>query len=344
MAAVLNGYYDIPTGSNFTPHHTNTTSLIMATDYIIFIHGVNTRKKDFFEKQAMNMFAQIKKNVNSDLRNLKPVILFWGDIAEKSIDFLLYGLDKSPTWEEFRFREFREQQVINFVGDAVLYLSRNVSVQMINQMTVQALDHMELTLDQLKSMSPKDGDRLHLVTHSWGAVILFDIMFAARWEDETLDESIRQSVNNIRTGFFGVGNSDIKNCGIPIASIHTMGSPISLFNLLNASGAKSFNLTPKLKDLLSSLHIETGKPLPWCNYAHPGDPIAYPLKGVMDLSLGEARDFVKINDIVTNTFSLIPKESLLHILRGGDAHSSYWNERSVIKNIGDVIKDVNRLG
>jgi hypothetical protein len=315
----------------------------MATDYIIFIHGVNTRKQNLFTQQATQMFDQIKGHINPDeSREIVPVILFWGDVAEKSINFLLNGLDKSPMWDKFWFREFREKQVINFVGDAALYLSRSVSIQMINQMTAQALQQMGLVLEQLKNMSPENGDRLHLVTHSWGTVILFDIMFADRWEDDDLDENIRQTVNNIRAGFFGVGNSDIKNLGIPLASIHTMGSPIALFNLLNASGAQSFNLTPKLKDFLISLHSKMGKSLPWYNYAHPGDPIAYPLKGVMDLSLDEAKKFVHIEDIVIPTNPLIShfgqtKASILSILWGGDAHGSYWTNKSVIKIIGNVI-------
>jgi hypothetical protein len=220
----------------------------MATDYIIFVHGVNNRVKADFQRQAMDTFAQIKASMNPDSpRVLKPVILFWGDIAEDSIDVLLGGLNDSPTWKDFWFKEFREMQIINFVGDAALYLSRNVSVQMIEQMTAQALEQMGLNLDEMKNKSIQDDDRLHLVTHSWGTVILFDIMFADRWEDPQLPLGIRTSVDNIRSAFFGIGKPEIKNSGIPISSIHTMGSPISLFNLLNASGAKSFNLTPKLK-------------------------------------------------------------------------------------------------
>jgi hypothetical protein len=40
-------------------------------------------------------------------------------------------------------------------------------------------------------------------------------------------------------------------------------------------------------------------PLPWQNYAHPGDLIAYPLTGAMKLSLEDAIKFVSIKDIVT---------------------------------------------
>lgn len=313
----------------------------MATDYIIFIHGVSNRVQANFERQAMDTFAQIQARINpNSSRTIKPVILFWGDVAAKPINFLMEGLDASPTWNQFWFKEFRKTQVINFVGDAALYLSRNVSVEMIKQMTAQALAQMGLTLDRIKHNSQQNGDRLHLVTHSWGTVILFDIMFADRWEDPNLSADIHESVNNIRSSFFGVGKPDIKNFGMPIASIHTMGSPIALFNLLNASGARSFNLTPKLKEFLSSLYEKTGKPLPWWNYAHPGDPIAYPLKGVMDLSLDTAKKFVTIEDIITpgNPLFQLFSQSIFSIIQGGEAHASYWNSPSVINTIGQVIQ------
>ncbi len=312
----------------------------MATDYIIFVHGVKTRDPDEFNRTAMNMFAQMEPYLQPDSsRIFKPVTLFWGDIAKKSTDLILNALEDSPTWKQFWFQKFRTEQAIPFVGDAALYLSRHVSVQIIKQMTAQALEQMGLKLDEIQQKSKQDGDRLHLVTHSWGTVILFDIMFATRWEDVSLEPDIIKFVSNLRSCFFGVGNPEITNLGIPIASIHTMGSPISLFNLLNASGAKSFNLTPELKKFLSSLYQITGKPLPWFNYTHPGDPIAYPLKGVMDLSLGDANEFVTIEDIITPTNSWLQffDQNIISIIQGGEAHASYWTNELVSKTIGQVI-------
>lgn len=313
----------------------------MATDYIIFVHGVKTRERDEFNRTAMNMFAQMEPYLQLDSsRIFKPVTLFWGDIAKESTDLILNALQDSPTWNQFWFQKFRTEQVIPFVGDAALYLSRHVSVQIIKQMTAQALTQMGLNLEEIQQNSIQDGDRLHLVTHSWGTVILFDIMFATRWEDVSLEPDIIKFVNNLRSCFFGVGKPEINNLGIPIASIHTMGSPISLFNLLNASGAKSFNLTPELKKFLSSLYQKTGKPLPWCNYTHPGDPIAYPLKGVMDLSLGNANEFVTIEDIITPTNSWLQffDQNIISIIQGGEAHANYWTSELVSKKIGQVIQ------
>lgn len=317
----------------------------MATDYVLFVHGVNNRSEEAFHQQALQLFERIKAGVNPDAgRTLKPVVLFWGNVSQDSIKLLFEGLNAASSWKQFWFQNLRNQQVIPFVGDAALYLSRTVSTQIIEQMTQQALKQMGLSLEAVQSKSPVQGDRaqdrLHLVTHSWGTAILFDILFASRWEDDKLSAETRQAVQNIRSSFFGVGDPAIKDLGLPIASIHTMGSPIALFNLINVSGGKSFDLTPNLKMLLSTLYAATHKPLPWLNYAHPGDPIAYPLEGIMPLTLDAAIQYVQIQDIITPTaFWEKPlSQTLIPLLWGGDAHASYWQMASVAKTIGSAIQ------
>jgi hypothetical protein len=310
----------------------------MATDYILFIHGVNTRDKDVFYKAAQSMFARIQSSVKDPSRVLEPIYLFWGDIGTVATKSLLAGLKASPHWNQFWFQNLRTEQILPFVGDGALYLSRSISAEIVRQIAKQALDQMGFTLENMKTWA--GGDRLHLVTHSWGTVILFDILFAPRWEAEDLDAEIRQSVQNIRTGFFGLGSARDRNFGIPIASIHTMGSPIALFNLINLNHGHNFNLTPNLKLLLESLYKRTNnQPLPWRNYAHPGDPIAYPLEGVMPLLLGDDIDKVQTEDIITaSNFLMQPfSQSLLPLVNGGKAHGSYWTSQKVANTIAQVI-------
>lgn len=315
----------------------------MSTDYILFIHGVNTRNKNNFETQANLMFQDIKANITNTSRTLKPVTLFWGDIAEPSTEILRGGLESSSKWKEFWFKDLRTDQVLPFVGDAAMYLSRFVSSEIVRKITNQAIEQIGLSLEELKN--PPEGDRLHLVTHSWGTVILFDVLFASRWEDPSplVSEETRKLVDNLRRGFFGIGSSaEERNCGIPLASIHTMGSPIALFNLINIQGGNSFNLTPKLKEFLEALQKKTGKPLPWNNYAHPGDPIAYPLEGLilLFLDLEEPQSLVNVEDIMSPTSWIGGAfgQTILPIINGGKAHGSYWKERKVAQQIGKVIQ------
>ncbi|NJM77397.1 MAG: hypothetical protein HC852_18450 [Acaryochloridaceae cyanobacterium RU_4_10] len=310
----------------------------MATDYVLFIHGVNVRNRAAYETQARAMFQTIKATLNNPSRTLKPVILYWGNVGEPSTNALLRGLESSSKWKDLWFQDLRRTQVLPFVGDAAMYLSRYISSATVQQIANQAFEQMGLPLEEL--INPPAGDRLHLVTHSWGTVVLFDILFATRWEDPDLFPSVRDLVGNIRLGFFGVGSATEKNYGIPLASIHTMGSPIALFNLINVGGPVSFDLTPKLQEFLEALQAKMQKPLTWKNYAHPGDPIAYPLEGVMPLLLDKAQKLVDIEDLMSPSGLIggLFGQTIFPILNGGKAHGSYWTEPKVARAIGKVIQ------
>ncbi len=316
----------------------------MPTDYVVFIHGVNTHSEPGFRRDAEYLFDRIRSSVKNPSRDLKPIYLFWGNVSEEVTKLLLEGLKASPKWSDFWFQKMRTQQILPFVGDAALYLSRHVSAKLVRQISDQALQQMGLTLDELQSPPASGklrGDRLHLVTHSWGTVILFDILFAPRWDAAEVEPATRQNIDNIRAGFFGLGFQENQQFGIPVASIHTMGSPISLFSLINAAGGRSFNLTPKLKELLESLYgRRDGKPLPWRNYAHPGDPIAYPLAGVLPILLEGAQNTVQIEDIVIpgNCLMQLFSQTLLPLINGGDAHGSYWKSKEVATAIAQAIQ------
>ncbi|PSB18361.1 hypothetical protein C7B65_15825 [Phormidesmis priestleyi ULC007] len=306
----------------------------MPTDYILFVHGVKTRKQADFRALADSLFNRIKSSVGDQSRVLKPIVFFWGDLNQEAQDELLNGFKASPKWSDFWFQDFRTQQVLGFVGDAALYLSRHVGSQVVQRFEQDVLGVLQNTAP---------GDRLHLVTHSWGTVILFDLLFAARWEDTRLDPKIRQTVQQIRNTLFGL--PPVEGTGIPITSIHTMGSPISLFSLLTISGtlggASTHDLSPDLKNLLEQLYNLKKKPIPWRNFAHPGDPIAYPLEGVIPLLLNESSRYVQTQDVITDKGNFLNRpfqQRLIPVLWGGEAHGSYWSNEVVSQTIAEVIR------
>ncbi len=306
----------------------------MPTDYILFVHGVKTRKQADFRALADSLFNRIKSSVGDQSRVLKPLVFFWGDLNQAAQDELLNGFKASSKWSDFWFQDFRTQQVLGFVGDAALYLSRHVGSQVVQRFEQDVLGVLQNTAP---------GDRLHLVTHSWGTVILFDLLFAARWEDTRLDPKIRQTVQQIRNALFGL--PPVEGTGIPIASIHTMGSPISLFSLLTISGtlggASTHDLSPDLKSLLEQLYNLKKKPMPWRNFSHPGDPIAYPLEGVIPLLLNEASQYVQTQDVITDKGNFLNRpfqQRLIPVLWGGEAHGSYWDNVIVSQTIAEVIR------
>ena len=255
------------------------------------------------------------------------------------------GIEASPYWKRFWFREFRETVVLQFVGDAALYLSRYVGSKVADRIKDQALEGLS---------NSSEGDRLHLVTHSIGTVILFDILFSHRWDDASIPGY--QSVNAIRNVIFGIPPNPRQ--GIKLGSITTMGSPIAIFSLMdvdqsmqearNAQGRvlSTHDITPQLEQLLSSLHQAMNARLPWRNFAHPGDPIAYPLATLLpSLVDGESR-YLDIKDVVmhlTDWRDVLLKplsQTPLALIRGRAAHGSYWHSQQVAQKLVQTIHQV----
>jgi hypothetical protein len=318
----------------------------MATDYILFIHGVNTRRQREGKGYSDHLFSLIQnqaQKMNSGL-NLKPVELYWGDLNQGPEKRLREEIESSKDWDKFWFKDFRLNQLLQFAGDAALYISRYIGSQVVDSLLGQI---------QEKLAGYQENDRLHLVTHSWGTIILFDVLFASRWDDQNIPGY--QSVQTIRNTIFGIKPNPF--AGIKIGGLHTMGSPISIFSLIDAkqgvdeTGTESestHDITPRLQALLKSLGEDRqGKMLPWRNFAHPGDPIAYPLSVTLDKMVNGERKYLDIQDVITHNASLFDfltqpaSQTVLALLHGGDAHGSYWQSQEVAQKIAKEIAQLS---
>lgn len=310
----------------------------MATDHILFVHGVNTREERENSAYANRLIAELYNSVADGIK-LNPIPLYWGKVNEPAEHQLLAQLKAASAWEKLWFQEYRSKQVLQFAGDAALYISRYIGSKVVNELQRQAVN-------QLQGYQP--GDRLHLVTHSWGTVILFDVLFAARWDAAYLPEY--STARQIREFVFGVRPD--QEHGMTLASIHTMGSPIAIFNLINlkqgtnADGVQTntHDITQQLQQLLMYLYDKRRKKLPWRNYLHPGDPIAWPLETVMPQLVDGRQQYLDIRDIVTfnadfSDFLTQPfSQTPLALLHGGDAHGSYWESKEVARSIAETIR------
>ncbi|OUL23184.1 hypothetical protein BV372_30105 [Nostoc sp. T09] len=306
----------------------------MPTDYVLFVHGVKVHDQKEFERLSTILLNRIRDSISDKSRVVTPIFFFWGDLNLAAQRELVAGLKASPKWNDFWFRDFRTEQILEFVGDAALYLSRHVGTQVVQRFKDKALGVLK---------GGNTSDRLHIITHSWGTVILFDILFARRWEDLMLDAEVRESVKQLRNTLFGIDPNP--QSGIPIASIQTMGSPLALFSLLNISGnvngVSTHDLTPELSNFLEKLYTLRHKPLPWRNFAHPGDPIAYPLEGLKQMLLDHSATYVDIQDVISeqgNIFNRPFSQKLVPLLWGGEAHNSYWDNQLVGKTISEIIR------
>jgi hypothetical protein len=317
----------------------------MATDYILFNHGVNTRDERPQPNYADRLFELIEGYYNNPQgRTLKSIPLYWGNVGEEEEQELLKLYQSSSIWEKLWFLQFREKQLMQFAGDGALYLSRYCGAKVAEALEKQAIAG-------LKGYDPKE-DRLHIVTHSMGTVILFDILFSARWDPNYVPG--HDSVATIRRGLFGVSPKNTQ--GIRLGSISTMGSPIGFFSLTDvdqstedAKDSKgniicTHDITPRLEKLLDSLYKESGKKLPWYNFVHPGDPIAYPLEKLLPKLVDGKSRYIDIQDILIHTTHLTDfmaepfSQTLFALLHGGEAHHSYWQSEQVARQIAQVIE------
>lgn len=326
----------------------------MATDYVLFIHGVNTRSERENPKYADELFELMGKNVDKS-EELKKIPLYWGAVNKEGEEKLLCKLkSQDGCWQQLWFKQFRQTTLLQFAGDAASYISRTVGSKVVEKLNQDMLKGLENAGSQ---------DRLHLVTHSWGTVILFDVLFAERWNDPNIEAY--QSVQEIRSRFYGVEPNAQQ--GIRVSSIHTMGSPIALFSLLDVvKGEKqaagvleltelqaprraTHDIIPQLEALVNNLCQNlNGNKLPWRNYIHPGDPVAWPLNPLMYSLVDGLSQCVNVEDVITELKGfdylnlLFSQTPLALLLNGGHAHGSYFTSTKVAQKIVESIKEAAR--
>jgi hypothetical protein len=304
----------------------------MPTHHILFIHGVNVRRKDYAQALIDRICQPLHQGEQQTPPAIKFIPLYWSDIVEDFLSDLRQDVETSQQWSHFWFKQFRMNQLLRFSGDAALYISHHVGALAAEQLAQQALEGLK---------SYRSGDYLHLVTHSWGTVILFDMLFSQRWDrDDALPAS--STVENFRDLIFGIGAHPCQ--GMRLASVHTMGSPIPIFNLIHTVKPESaLNITSGLKTLLETTYPAEQK-LTWCNFSHPGDPIAWPLeKTVRRLTqtpVIEIRDEVIWGHGLLELIAQMLQHSFLALINGGNAHSSYWHSQKVADRIQHSIRSV----
>jgi hypothetical protein len=321
----------------------------MPTDYVLFIHGVNTRQPDYADKLINKL-----QSLSNPATPIHPLVVFWGDLADKQEVALLAENQRSDIWKKLWFAGLREQSLLSFTGDIALYLSHYIGAGVAARVAQQIAKLKDCTAE----------DRLHLVAHSLGTVILFDLLFSSRW-----DKSVRghNDVIATRNAIYGVTGSDPDpKQGIRLGSITTMGSPIGLFTLMDVEAPSvharsdpsmatgTHDITPSLVTLLHDLHQELGgNKLPWRNFIHPGDPIANPLQGILPALVDGERKYIDLQDIpvplaqvfkepiravLFDRMAWLLSKTPVSILDTVNAHNSYWRSSRVVGEIAQLIR------
>ncbi|BAU65276.1 hypothetical protein STA3757_26570 [Stanieria sp. NIES-3757] len=246
---------------------------------IFFIHGVATRDVKYANSLKMALKQELSRQGKVSPHFYSS---FWGNA--------LSDVDKMWSWIDIdlktvkqnhpeidlkdclKYREFRESFLSEFVGDMFTYLNERRGSEIRKLIAQQLIQFLQENSQEIE---------LHIITHSLGSVILWDILFAERFKPNDPAFEIRSLIRNL--------SDQSKQEQIYLKSITTMGSPILFFNtMLGVDSNKVREFANRNQNYL----------LKWLNIIHSSDIIAYPLKSSFCLN---ASDRFQLKDIYIDT-------------------------------------------
>lgn len=298
---------------------------------VLFIHGV----AEYQVKFAEPLKTLIQKEFSQRGQKLPHFHSgFYADIINnkgKIWNFIHQDVEKCKqenpyinTEDILRGQELRQGFISDFVGDAFTYLSHERGAKIRQSIT----EHLE---DFIKNHS--EEKELHIIAHSMGTVILWDMLFSDKFANGDAAFKFRSLINE----------------KVKLKSITTMGSPVILFNMLLGIEAEQVKLKCKLQEY----------PLRWLNIIHSSDMVAYPISSSLEIKAdsnlsvtdkfivdnannleGSVRKIINLPAIKTvGDITSINKILDLGAIAAGaaDAHIGYWNCPQTAKMITDHI-------
>jgi hypothetical protein len=276
---------------------------------VFFIHGVATRDAQYAEQ--LRVF--IRQDFNERRLPLPHFhASFWGNIL-RDIERMWNGIEQdlqelqreSPQAnldDIFRYRKFREGFLSQFAGDFLAYLNprRGVAIR-----KIIAEDLFNFLKD-----NPEETE-IHIIAHSLGSVILWDVLFSERFSDQDPAFDIRAMIDGLSQS-----SAMRKVC---LKSITTMGSPILFLNTM-------LDVRPeKIKEFAQRYHDEL---LRWINIIHSSDIVASPIRA--SLKLDSSKNLFFRDEYISTDANLAEKAAravgqldAAMALGISDAHGSY---------------------
>ena len=298
---------------------------------VFFIHGVATRTVQY----ADDLKVLLREEFTTRGEPIPQFhSSFWGDVLS-DVGKIWNGINQDlqtlktedpsvDIGEIFRYQQFRQGLLSEFVGDAFTYLNPERGAKIRELIADHLYDFIRL--------NPEASD-IHIVAHSLGSVILWDILFSDRFNDNDPAFKIRQIIK-------GLSHSS-ETRKVVLRSITTIGSPILFFNTM-------LGVTPEMLKTFFNKYQQ--QPLRWMNIIHASDIIAYPLRSSFNIepccnfffkdiylqtdannAEKTVRNFTKSTEkfiqAVGQLNAAIPAAiSQAPIIAGaGDAHIGYWN-------------------
>ena len=188
---------------------------------VFFVHGVATSDDTYADKLKKNLRDEFSKR-----KKLTPYFYAssWGGLLSKASQ--LWNFVQQDVYEFqdkynvnatdiFQYEEYRQFFISEFVGDLFTYLNSKWGCEIRKAIALQLREFLERYPEE---------DELHIIAHSLGGIILWDILFSDRFTEDDPVYEIRSLIKE-----FNVFPSERQ---ASLKSVTTMGSPILLFNLM----------------------------------------------------------------------------------------------------------------
>jgi hypothetical protein len=290
---------------------------------IFFIHGVATRNVQYADALQKSL-----KQASQKLNQPAPIFYasFWGNALsdmqkvwnyiDQDLQILKRENPQIEIKDSLRYRSFREDFLSQFAGDLFTYLNPQRGLQIRQTLAQQLIEFLK--------ENPTENE-LHIICHSLGTVILWDILFSDRFTNNDPAHTIRRIIRHL--------SENPTRRTVNLKTITTMGSPILFLNTMLAVNPQS------VKDF-SKKQGNSG--LKWLNLIDPSDLIAYPLKSSFELT---PTDNLKVQDIYVETdinmvamaARSLGQDMASMALEAGKAHEGYFHSPRVAELILDHI-------
>jgi len=280
---------------------------------IYFIHGVATRDASYANK-LIKLIEEECKRKNQIIpycyagfwgNVLKGTEKLWRDIEQELQTQKQKNSNFNPE-QSFRYQNFRKEYLSYFIGDAFSYLGSDQGTQIRRIIADQLID--------LVQAHPRESE-LHIVAHSLGTVILWDLLFSERFDPKDPAHEIRDLIGKERGK-------------VSLSSVTTMGSPIPFLNLTLGID------TNQIEKFISQ---HQGRRLLWNNLINSSDIIAYPIRPLFD-SITDVSKILMSDYYLEATGNIFDSvEIAAVVLNSLNAHTYYLASDKVAKNIVETI-------
>ena len=283
-----------------------------------FIHGVATRH----DKYAFKLIEKIRDDFDKR-KQTKPYFFCsqWGGVLENTPPLWKWvqqdlnnfcNNSKIDLGDVFQYSQYREFFIDQFFGDLFTYLNTE------NGMEIRKI--IAFQLFEFLKKHPQETE-LHLIAHSLGGVILYDILFSDKYGADDPAVYIRNMIKGL-----SVSN------GIPkvyLRSITIMGSPILLFNFM-------LGIPPENLKKFASRYLKL--PLRWINLIHASDVFAYTISASLNIdsscNLFFRDKFIASHNLMKKVSQPFSGLAGLSMAKGlTSSHTSYWNRSRVARLI-----------